>query len=292
QRQHYKILGSHGGVKLCHWLKKSLKGEGVCYKELFYGIKSHRCLQFTPTVDHCNHRCVYCWRNTEYTNCAPMASFDEPEFLVSEAERMQKMLLTGFGGILGRIDERKWLEAHHPNQAAISLAGEPLYYPKMSGLLQEFHDRGYTTFLVSNGTRSDMIEGLDVLPTQFYISLDAPTHEIYKKVCRPLVDGWSGLKRSLELMGGMECRTVNRLTLVRDWNIMDAKGYADLISLAEPDFVEVKAFMLVGGSRNRLTLDNMPTHEEVREFSSELSDILGYKFGGEKVDSRVVLLRK
>lgn len=35
-------------------------------------------------------------------------------------------------------------------------------------------------------------------------------------------------------------RTVYRLTLVKAWNVDELKAYADLISLGEPDFIEVK----------------------------------------------------
>ena len=50
ERQGYRIVGEHSGVKLCHWTKASLtKGIG-CYKQTFYGIESHRCLQMTPAV--------------------------------------------------------------------------------------------------------------------------------------------------------------------------------------------------------------------------------------------------
>src|SRR5216110_2242418 len=65
ERQGYRIVGEHSGVKLCHWTKASLtKGVG-CYKQTFYGIESHRCLQMTPTVDACNLACQFCWRTQE-----------------------------------------------------------------------------------------------------------------------------------------------------------------------------------------------------------------------------------
>src|SRR5438132_1140238 len=60
ERQGYRIVGEHSGVKLCHWTKASLtKGVG-CYKQTFYGIESHRCLQMTPAVDACNLACQFC----------------------------------------------------------------------------------------------------------------------------------------------------------------------------------------------------------------------------------------
>ena len=292
-KQHYKIAGRHSAVKLCHWLKKSILGEGCCYKEDFYGISSHRCLQFTPAVEYCSHQCVYCWRNMEYTNPEPMTDFDGPEEIIDEAIGCQRLLLTGYGGIMDRVVERKYLEAHHPNQAAISLAGEPTYYPKLSELLGCFHDRGFTTFLVSNGTNPQALENLDVLPTQMYVSLDAPSRKDYLEICNPLLEGlWENILESQKVVSEMDCRTVNRLTLIKEVNMQMLEGYAELISMAEPDYVEVKGFMFVGGARQRLRLRNMPSHSEILDFSEKLSEILGYKITKMREDSRVVLLEK
>src|SRR5205807_1271461 len=72
ERQGYRIVGEHSGVKLCHWTKASLtKGLG-CYKQTFYGIESHRCLQMTPTVDACNLACQFCWRTQEWGSAATL----------------------------------------------------------------------------------------------------------------------------------------------------------------------------------------------------------------------------
>ena len=42
EKQGYKLIGSHSGVKLCRWTKSMLRGRGGCYKHTFYGIESHR----------------------------------------------------------------------------------------------------------------------------------------------------------------------------------------------------------------------------------------------------------
>ena len=68
--------------------------------------------------------------------------------------------------------------------------------------------------------------------------------------------------------------------------------YAELIKKANPVYVEVKAFMLVGASRDRLRLDNMPRHEEVKAFSKEIAKLAKLKILDEKKESRVVLLGK
>src|SRR5207244_352202 len=82
ERQGYRIVGEHSGVKLCHWTKASLtKGIG-CYKQTFYGIESHRCLQMTPAVDACNLACQFCWRTQEWGSNSLLAA-DDPAFLVT-----------------------------------------------------------------------------------------------------------------------------------------------------------------------------------------------------------------
>src|SRR2546427_13288866 len=55
-------VSDHSTVELCHWTKKSFKGEGDCYKMKFYGITTHRCMEFSPAGMYCENRCVYCWR--------------------------------------------------------------------------------------------------------------------------------------------------------------------------------------------------------------------------------------
>ncbi|KAL5016324.1 hypothetical protein ScPMuIL_005913 [Solemya velum] len=50
QKQGYRLIGSHSGVKLCRWTKSMLRGRGGCYKHTFYGIESHRCMETTPSL--------------------------------------------------------------------------------------------------------------------------------------------------------------------------------------------------------------------------------------------------
>ena len=45
-------------------------------------------------------------------------------------------------------------------------------------------------------------------------------------------------------------RTVYRLTLVAGFNLSDVEGYADLVAIAEPDFIEVKGVTYCGTSNN------------------------------------------
>ncbi|HDI72803.1 MAG TPA: 4-demethylwyosine synthase TYW1 [Candidatus Altiarchaeales archaeon] len=291
EKQHYKIVGRHSAVKLCHWTKRSILDEGFCYKQKFYGIESHRCLQMTPAVAWCTQKCIFCWRNIEQTLGTKLDEFDEPEDIINGAIEAQRKLLSGYGGIPERINKTKFKEAQDPNQAAISLSGEPTIYPKIGELIGEFNKRKFTTFLVTNGTLPERLEKLENLPTQLYLSLDAPNEKIYNRICNPILsENWKKINETIGIFPSLETRKVIRITAIKGLNMLSEEGYARLVQRAEPDFVEVKAYMFIGGSRKRLSLENMPSFAEVREFSENLSSYLGYSIKDFKEDSRVVLL--
>jgi len=285
----YRIVGNHSAVEICHWTKESLKKGRVCFKEKWYGIKSHRCLEMTPTLIWCTHKCKFCWRPLEFTiNSEPNP--DDPKEIVDGCIQKRYLLLTGFKSY---IDKKKWKETIKPTNAAISLAGEPTLYPRISDLLEEFHKRDMTTFLVTNGTRPDRLQSLQEEPTNLYISLCSPDDVIYKKIHNPLIkDGWKKLNESLELMKSFNCRKVVRLTLVKNLNMKDPEKYAKLILKAEPDFVESKAYFHVGESQERLPRDSMPEMDDIRNFTDQLAKESGYKIKDEDVQSRVILLEK
>ncbi len=79
--------------------------------------------------------------------------------------------------------KERWIEGNEPNNVAISLSGEPTFYPYLPELIEEYEKRGFTTFLVTNGTIPEMLA--KVSPSQLYMSLDAPDLETYLKVCQP-----------------------------------------------------------------------------------------------------------
>ena len=289
EKQHYKIVGSHSGVKTCHWLKEKLIHNRCCYKEKFYGIKSHRCLQMTPTLNNCTQNCLYCWRYQDFTE-QEIKKYDEPEFILEESIDAQRLLISGFKGD-ERCDKKMFEEASNPNQVAISLSGEPTIYPKLAEFIEVCRKKNMTTFIVSNGTKPEMIENLK--PTQLYITVAAPNREIYKKLCAPVMkDGWEKINESLEILPSLDTRTVVRHTLVDKWNIGYEDYYAKLDMKADPDFIECKAYMFVGYSRQRMNLENMPSHEKIKSFAEKLSEMTGYEIASEKKDSRVVVLAK
>lgn len=287
EKQGYHLV-AHGAVKPCLWLRRSIRGGDQCYKNHFYGIASHRCVQMTPTL-LCNHRCLHCWRPIDDIP-ANSGGWIEPAELLDGILFEQQRLISGYGGAPATTDISRLQEAKSPAHVAISLMGEPTLYPMINELVEEIKGRGMTAFLVTNGTNPEAIG--EVRPTQLYISLNAQNEETYQRVSNPQSNLWSRFMESLERVRDSPARTVARLTLTRGLNMNDPQGYAKLIETAEPDFVEVKAYMHLGSSRNRLGRDSMPTHQEVMEFATDLSGALGYSLKDDVPLSRVALLSR
>nr|MBP8706916.1 4-demethylwyosine synthase TYW1 [Methanobrevibacter sp.] len=265
----YRFVGSHNhaAAKICHWTKQSILDKGVCYKEKFYGIESHRCLQMAPAVPNCQQKCEFCWRDLSYTQTQWEGEYDDPKTIIDEAVKAQNNLLCGFFGN-DKANKEKLEESKTPTNAAISLAGEPMLYPEIDELIAEFNRRNFTTFVVSNGQCVDKLKNLENEPYQLYLSLDAPTKKIYNDVCQPQIsEGWDNLNQSLDTLASFNSRTCIRTTCVKGRNMTNPEKYAELIKKASPDFVEIKAYMCVGSSRHRLTPDNMPTFDEVKSFA-------------------------
>ncbi|MCW4016847.1 MAG: 4-demethylwyosine synthase TYW1 [Candidatus Bathyarchaeota archaeon] len=297
QRQKYHLVGSHSAVKRCRWLYNSIVQGRTCYKQKFYGINSHQCLQMTPSVFHCTLGCVFCWRAQSGDNNltwdeTKLPEWDDPEDIIDGCIKEQKRILTGYKAT-PNADQTKRLEALTPKHAAISLTGEPTMYPHLDGLINGFHKRGFTTFLVSNGTIPEALSNLSEEPTQLYISVSAFAQSAFSKICRPHAkSSWKKLNETLELLPSFKCPTVIRFTLARHLNLEYPELFAELVKKANPTYLEPKAYMHVGFSRLRLNFSNMPTHSEIKDFGSKLATKLGYNMLDESPDSRVVLLSR
>ncbi|MFX0083315.1 MAG: radical SAM protein [Candidatus Hodarchaeota archaeon] len=378
----YRIIGKnkHTSIKPCHWLEQRLmtgRNNRNCYKDVF-GIKSHRCLQNTPSLPFCNHQCVFCWRDIETGSLGSEFNVepDDPKDIVDEMFRHHQDIIQNhlplrryldnyeimidilFYMLLNRkgvynvdsltnkihvsknkierainllknqnfvknvnhgltafeldddiqccINSREEIEvlinralttpdeimqAHSeamiPNHAAISLDGEPLLYPKMSELVQEFKDRNMTTFIVTNGTLPDRITDLNPLPSQLYITLPAPNEQLYKKVCRPMIkNGWNKLNESLELLDSLSCRSLIRLTAIKNLNIDEKyiENYKKIIKRANPNFFEIKGFTLQAKAlliKDRLKSDKelhyyFPDYDFLENFALKFEEISGF----------------
>ena len=297
KKQKYHIIGNHSAIKKCRWTHNSLVKNEVCYKETFYGLKSHRCLQMSPSVIWCTNNCLFCWRIHPQDRSFPfndLKNIDDPEFILDGCYNEWKRILSGYKPTSHKkVSWEKWNDAQKPFSIAISLSGEPTLYPKINGLIEASFKRGLKVFLVSNGTRPDVIETL-IPPSQLYISLSAPNEDIYKKTCAPSYkENWRNLLKSLEYLSSFNCPTVIRLTMVKGLNMSLPEEYAKIILKAEPTYIECKGYVYVGASRNRgLTLDNMPYHHEIKNFAEKLSKLTNYNILDEHQASRVVLLSK
>ena len=115
-----------------------------------------------------------------------------------------------------------------------------------------------------------------------------------KHVDLPLFqDYWERLNKSLEYLAEKKQRTCIRLTIIKEINDKNHKEYANLIHKGNPDFIEVKAYMHVGASKDRLKKENMPFHEYIIEFTKELLNYLpDYDIVSEHIPSRVIMLAK
>jgi tRNA wybutosine-synthesizing protein 1 len=221
-----------------------------------------------------------------------LPSWDDPEEIVRGSLKAQAKILSGYNGN-PKANWQKLTEALMPRHVAISLTGEPTLYGPIGELIQSFHDRGFTTFLVSNGTVPSRLAELSAEPTQLYVSVCAPNEAVFKRVCRPQVpNAWAKLNETLSLLSSFRCRTVIRMTLVKGHNMEEVDGYAELVERANPTYIEAKAYMHVGFSSFRLDYGSMPQHTEIRDFAAGLAERTGYSIIDESIDSRVVLLSK
>lgn len=217
---------------------------------------------------------------------------DTPEQIVEGCFKAQAKIISGYKGNV-KTDWKKFQEAMRPAQVAISLTGEPTLYTPLGNLIELFHQKGLTTFLVTNGTLPARLSKLSTEPSQLYVSLCAPNEDIYKKVCRPqFPSAWEKLNETLGLLKSFRCPTAVRMTLVKDHNMGLIEQYAKLIEKTQPTYIEAKAYMHIGFSNLRLGFDNMPMHGEVREFADKLAEASGYRVINEASESRVVLLSK
>jgi tRNA wybutosine-synthesizing protein 1 len=221
-----------------------------------------------------------------------LPNWDSPEEIVQGSLKAQNAILSGYKGN-PKTNRQKFTEASTPRHVAISLTGEPTLYEPLGDLISTFHKKGFTTFLVSNGTLPSKLAGLSEEPTQLYVSVCAPNEEVYRRVCRPQFAGaWAKLNETLSFLPSFRCPTVIRMTLVKEYNMENADGYAELVERADPTYIEAKAYMHVGFSNLRLNYEQMPEHKEVYDFAACLADRTGYNIIDESVESRVVLLSK
>ena len=251
----------------------------------------------TPSLFYCTQQCLFCWRaqsgDLQVTwDEMKLPELNAPEEIVDGSIRAQAKILTGNKGN-PKANWRKFTEALTPKHVAISLTGEPTLYEPIGELLRTYHQKGFTTFLVTNGTLPYRLAKLSQEPTQLYVSVCAPNEQVYRRVCRPqLPNAWANLNATLGLLQSFKCPTVIRMTLVKGHNMSLVDEYAKLVEKANPTYIEAKAYMHIGFSNLRLGFENMPQHSEVKDFAFSLAEKTGYKVLDDSADSRVFLLSK
>ncbi|KAF7682718.1 S-adenosyl-L-methionine-dependent tRNA 4-demethylwyosine synthase [Astathelohania contejeani] len=269
-KQGYHIIGSHSGVKMCRWTKSMLRGNGGCYKHTFYGIESHRCMEATSSLA-CANKCVFCWRH--YTN--PVGTewkwkTDDPERIVEECLKEHRKMVYQMKTAPG-VSNLRYDEGLDVKHCALSLVGEPIMYPRINDLINKFHERNISTFLVTN---AQFVEQLRLLKpvTQLYLSIDGANKETLKNIDRPLFkDYWERFISCVKLLKKRKERTVFRLTLVKGQNNDDVEGYANLVQIGSPDFIEIKGVTFCGYDKTSpMSMKNVPFFDEVIYFSKEL----------------------
>ncbi len=299
-KAHYGVY-NHSTVEVCHWTKKSVKNEGVCYKRVFYGIDSHRCIEFSPAGMMCTMKCIFCWRPMEFMKKVDMGfdEVDDPISIMDGLMRERSRLMSGYPGMPG-VDFRKLEESREPTHYAISLSGEPTLYPRLPELIKYLKSLPSTRsiYIVSNGLQPDMIKRMmdeDALPTQLYISMSAPNEEVMRRVDKPLYpDAWKRYMRTLELLSEVDTRTVIRMTMIKDVNALDeyVPEYVELLEIANPHFIEVKSYMHLGYSTKRLRKSNMMSIEEIRRYARKILRRLdGFRYMDDYPPSRIAVLQ-
>lgn len=299
-KQGYSIVGSHSGVKICRWTKSALRGRGSCYKFSFYGIKSHLCMESTPSLS-CSNKCVFCWRHgTNPVGTSWRWVVDPPELIFNGIKENHYKKIKMMRGVPGVRAER-FAEAMRIRHCALSLVGEPIFYPHINEFLGMLHGERISSFLVCNAQHPDQLAALQHV-TQLYVSIDASNKESLRKIDRPLHrDFWERFQRCLDILRERRFRqrTVFRLTLVKGFNIDDeVTGYADLVEKALPCFVEVKGVTYCGTSTSAgagLSMANVPFYAEVCEFVTALDQELNrrgleYGIAAEHAHSCCILL--
>ena len=173
-------------------------------------------------------------------------------------------------------------------------------YPKLPELIKYLKSLNETKsiFLVTNGQEPDMIKRLadeDALPTQLYLSTNAADYESFMRINKPKYsDSWERWNKTLQMLKDLETRTVLRITLIRDYN--DQKemipNFASMFDDSNPHFIEIKSYMHIGRSTNRLEYSNMLEMDEVRKFSDEIVENSKiFSVMDESFVSRIVVLQ-
>jgi tRNA wybutosine-synthesizing protein 1 len=310
KKMNYGLVGETSAVQICRWTKNSLRGEGGCWKEKFYGIKSSGCVQMTPSVMWCENKCLHCWRPIEMNLGTELPQIDDPFKILDGIIAKRKELLQGMKGNM-KVDAAMFDENIKPQLFTMSLSGEATLYPRLGEMFAEIRRRGCISFLVTNGLNPDAIKNLgeDVnkLPTQLVVSTNAPNEKLFLEWHRSSKkNAWETFLKTLDVVRELEgkVRRVIRLTLVKKGDEGEFAGitnmgddnvgeYVNLIRRANPDFIHLKGYKAVGYAKDRIGYSSQAWHHEVKEFAKKILGRLdGYSIKAEEERSCVVCIAR
>ena len=98
----------------------------------------------------------------------------------------------------------------------------------------------------------------------------------------------------MELLAELDTRTVLRVTLIKDWNDSEKmiSGFTSIFEKSNAHFLEIKSYMHIGRSTNRLEYDNMVEMSDVRKFSEYIAKNSDrFEIMDESEVSRIVVLQ-
>ncbi|MBN2155927.1 MAG: radical SAM protein [Candidatus Lokiarchaeota archaeon] len=244
-------------------------------------------------------------------NCDVLKTDDLTTYYLSK--RALSLLLEESGNVSQLMDvmvsneddiRKSYKNALHPNHAAISLDGEPTLYPYIGEFVHLFRKRGFTTFIVTNGTTPEVIQRLEQsnnLPSILYVTLPPPNKKDYLYIHRPKMPGtWEKIQKTLSMLKELPTRTVLRITSVSHLNIRDdlIDGYISSINQIRPNFLDIKGFTLEGASMSisdRLSSNKpgsyfFPEYNELSAFARNLAIKSGFPIIETHEGSRDILL--
>jgi len=224
---------------------------------------------------------------------------DEPEVIIQNLLQERRKLIIGYLGNK-KADTCKVHESLLPEHYAISLSGEPTMYPKLPQLVKYLKtlENTKSIFLVTNGQEPEMLSRLsneNALPTQIYLSSNASNKKMFYRINRPrYTDAWERWHTSLQFLSEVSTRTVMRMTMIRGYNdsLQFLQEFANKIRIGNPHFIELKSYMHVGMSTNRLEASQMLEMEEIRRYANALCGLLPeFIFMDESEISRIIVLQ-
>jgi tRNA wybutosine-synthesizing protein 1 len=260
-------------------------------------------MEATPAVA-CANKCTFCWRQNSHPVSISWKPYqiDEPQDIFDGMLKAHAQLVKQLKG--ADVSETNFAEAveHNlkPKHAALSLVGEPVFYPRINELVDMLHAETISTFLVTNGQFPEALRALKPI-TQLYLSVDASNAMRWKELDRPLfVDYWERFHECLEIIKQRQLtqRTVCRMTLIKGKNMENVEEYAELFMKAAPGFIELKGVTFAAWDKETTGLsndDNVPWHEEVMLFARQLEKVMrphGYEIACVHEHSCSVLLAR